>query len=112
MFLLNHDKKECVSLEKYIEKNARVQLWTHTEAEGVTFTDMDVYCLSPLALLTACGNGMGGGDYEGSDIRAVGSWALDRIELRKLSPSSGMSAPLGYKLINPRFIESWMDGDC
>ena len=35
--------------------------------------------LHPLCLLTACGNGRGGGDYYGNDSRKVGSWAFDLI---------------------------------
>ena len=33
----------------------------------------------PLPLLTACGNGAGGGDYYGSEEPSVGSWAGDLL---------------------------------
>lgn len=106
-FLLNHDKREYVDLEKYVQRNARVRLWRDRCADDIDFCRMTVFCMSPLALLTACGNGTGGGDYDGSDLRAVGSWAFDRIELIK--PKDYRYAPEGYKLINPRFIESYYD---
>jgi hypothetical protein len=37
-------------------------------------------CINPLPLLTACGNGLGGGDYRGTMMNAVGAWAFDEIE--------------------------------
>ena len=37
--------------------------------------------LFPLSLLTAVGNGQGGGDYQGACMEAVGSWAFDEIAL-------------------------------
>jgi hypothetical protein len=35
--------------------------------------------IDPLPLLTAEGNGRGGGDYEGRNMKLVGSWARDVI---------------------------------
>ena len=37
--------------------------------------------LFPLSLLTAVGNGQGGGDYQGACMKSVGSWAFDEIAL-------------------------------
>ena len=37
------------------------------------------WAIHPLPLLTAVGNGQGGGDYRGRDMRRVGTWAGDRI---------------------------------
>ena len=68
--------------------------------------------MSPLALLTACGNGYGCGDYKGTDESEVGRWALDRIEFRKGSEAYAFNPMYhGYTLINPRFIDSWVDDE-
>jgi hypothetical protein len=37
--------------------------------------------IHPLALLTAEGNGRGGGDYDGSDENLCGTWARDVISM-------------------------------
>jgi len=47
--------------------------------------------LHPLALLTAEGNGRGGGDYHGSNMEMVGTWARDVISMENEAP--------GYTLI-------------
>ena len=65
-FLVNHTKKTYIDLKKYIEAN-----------------DNDGWCLHPLSLLTAIGNGLGGGDYHGINENLIGSWAWDTISLEK-----------------------------
>lgn len=40
----------------------------------------------PLPLLTAQGNGQGGGDYRGNDAQLVGSWAYDTISVEREMP--------------------------
>jgi hypothetical protein len=42
--------------------------------------------LHPLALLTAEGNGRGGGDYHGPNIEMVGTWARDVISMENEAP--------------------------
>ena len=65
-YILNFDKKEFVDKERCAEFDAG---WK----------------IHPLPLLTADGNGRGGGDYHGgSDL--VGYWAGDRIGLDKVIP--------------------------
>ena len=49
--LVNHSKKLIINGKEYIERNTK-----------------DDWCVHPLPLLTACGNGRGGGDYHGSDM--------------------------------------------
>jgi hypothetical protein len=49
-------------------------------------------------LLTAEGNGRGGGDFEGIGEKFVGTWARDIISVEK-------ELPKGYKQIRPNFIE-------
>ena len=82
-YLLNHDKKECINISKFVNKNARIMIGEYELADGQKKKDLDIFCMSPLALLTACGNGYGCGDYKGTDESEVGRWALDRIEFRK-----------------------------
>lgn len=79
-YLVNLDKKEYVDktkCPKYGEDN-----------------DWQIH---PLPILTADGNGRGGGDYHG-DNNYVGTWSRNRIALMK-------KPPLGFKEITPNFIE-------
>lgn len=58
-YLVNFNKKQYVKLPRYDEK---------------------IWQMHPLPLLTAFGNGRGGGDYVGlPDEKKVGIWAFDRI---------------------------------
>lgn len=66
--LLNHTKKEFIDMYDYIEKN----------------TDKDGWCIHPLPLLTAIGNGFGGGDYRGINEHLIGHWALDEISIESV----------------------------
>jgi hypothetical protein len=54
--------------------------------------------IHPLPLLTADGNGRGGGDYNGEGIDHVGTWARDRISLMKEIPED-------FTEITPNFDE-------
>ena len=66
LFLVNHSKETFLDMRKYI----------------AACTTSDGWCVSPLPILTACGNGRGGGDYRNdSDEDIVGTWAFDSIEL-------------------------------
>lgn len=60
--LVNHSKKEYVIISKG-EK------------------DEDDWIINPLPLLTALGNGSGGGDYWGRNNDLIGSWAFDEISV-------------------------------
>ena len=62
-YLVNITKKQYIDLAEY-EKLA---------------TDKDGWCINPLPLLTAIGNGLGGGDYRGGNQHMVGYWYMDRI---------------------------------
>ena len=54
----------------------------------------------PIPLLTAIGNGKGGGDYHGSCMDKIGYWACDEIE-------ANYEVPKDYKDITSeiRFVE-------
>jgi len=84
MFLLNHSKSLCINMQEYIKRSIDEEGW----------------CLSPLPLLTACGNGRGNGDfYKGhSGFEHVGTWAFDWVEYTD-------HVPAGYTEIPIRFAE-------
>lgn len=75
-FLCNWDKKEFVVLN--FDKK---------------------FTIHPLPLLTAEGNGEGGGDYYGNDEKYVGTWARQKISLET-------EAPDGFREIKPDFVEN------
>ena len=77
-YLTNHTKKEIVDVSR-IKK------------------DEDGFRIHPLSLLTCDGNGRGGGDFEGEDIR-VGSWARDVISIEDHLIE-------GYTLVDGQFKE-------
>jgi hypothetical protein len=57
------------------------------------------WCFNPLPLLTACGNGLGNGDYEGkSCIEDIGTWAFQRLEYVN-------GKPFGYSEKEYCFVE-------
>lgn len=96
-------------------KGQVVDLWDLFEADGMT--------IHPLPILTAEGNGQGGGDYEGTSMNLVGSWARDVIRFakndwRKVSFSSdrkhlfvndktALHGTKVYVIIKPDFAASW-----
>lgn len=68
-FVVNESKKCYISLDEYAQAYQKK-------------TNDSPWILHPLALLTACGNGSGGGDYHTDDPfleDAVGSWAFDIV---------------------------------
>lgn len=85
LFFVNHELKEYVNLSGYYD-------WVLSEGAE------DVLC--PISLLTAVGNGRGGGDYHGTDDENIGRWAWNLVSLEE-------SAPKGYKEIMVFFIEKW-----
>jgi hypothetical protein len=70
MYLVNHDERIFINIETFISDN--------TTRGG----DWNGSCLNPLPLLTACGNGRGGGDYHKDCIgySYIGTWAFDWLE--------------------------------
>ena len=77
-----------------------------TKKEYVNLYDVpsfDGWKYHPLPLLTADGNGLGGGDYSGSDLMYVGRWKGDVI--RVASGELEFNDKLGYTLIKPIFTE-------
>lgn len=89
-FIINYDKGWFIDLEEY-RKNAP------KDEPGD-----DGWQMAPLPLLTALGNGRGGGDYEGINMEYIGSWAGDLIELADERPREDFRNVSDYA-----FIESY-----
>ena len=81
-FFVNHSKKTYVSFDDY-KKNKYG--WS----------------ICPISLLTAIGNGRGGGDYHGLNDDKVGSWAWDVISVC----NKRSDFPKDYKLVKIPFKE-------
>ena len=58
----------------------------------------DEWVINPLPLLTALGNGQGGGDYSGTNMDKVGIWAHDILSVE-------FKAPDGFKELKVDFKE-------
>ena len=83
-YLVNHTKKCYVDFYLHMSK----------------CKDKDGWILHPLSLLTAVGNGRGGGDYheDCADYYMVGAWAGNNIEITDKVPDE-------YELEDVRFSE-------
>lgn len=68
-YIVNHDKKQYVDKQKVKPDAEHHELRIH-----------------PLPLLTAEGNGRGGGDFRGRDEDKVGIWARDVISVEEQPP--------------------------
>ena len=90
LYFINHTKKEYINMKRYITCNKVL--------------DKYEMVAHPIPLLTAIGNGRGGGDYWGSCMNKIGYWACDEIE-------STYEKPEGYKDITAeiRFVEGEED---
>lgn len=87
-FIVNEDNKEYVDL------------WEVPNIGGDE--------VNPLPLLTAEGNGQGGGDYDGNNMKYVGTWARNFITVHE--HDWGYIETLqkgGYKKITPNFVERY-----
>ena len=69
-FLVNHTKKIFINGNEY-------SYWAQNE---------DGWCTHPLSLLTALGNGLGCGDFFGTNEEKVGAWAGDLISVEDNCP--------------------------
>lgn len=70
-YILNHSKHAYISMKTYLHNNLPDKYWC---------------MISPLPLLTAVGNGRGGGDYYGINENFIGTWAGDIIEITNKQP--------------------------
>lgn len=64
--------------------------WSYAKAAGFNpeWDEGYVWVTHPLPLLTAIGNGRGGGDYHGTNESMVGMWAMDLLSFTEDRPSS------------------------
>lgn len=90
--LVNHSKKLYLKMDKYINAS-KFQNWGED------------WCAHPLSLLTAIGNGLGGGDYHGINEDEIGIWAFDVISFEN-EQDEGAFANRGYKEFEIRFNET------
>lgn len=93
-YIINLTKNQYINFDEYYEANHWKETWTDYDGNK----HESIWCIHPLPLLTACGNGLGGGDYRGSCMEIVGAWAFDQISI---SPT----LPRGCKQIRPTFVE-------
>ena len=84
IYLVNYDKKEYVDKTKC---PSALYNWTK-----------EPFTVNPLPLLTAEGNGRGGGDYGGANEELVGTWSRCRLGLLNHIPE-------GFTEILPNFAE-------
>lgn len=89
-YVYNHDKKEYIDLTKQ-----PIQ-WCFSNKKKLGFAKLNSF-----ALLTACGNGLGGGDYGGINENLIGYWAGDKLE----SSEKEIEKYNHYKEINNVFNE-------
>lgn len=92
--IVNLTKNQYINFDEYYEANKRKETWF----DSFSNIQESTWCIHPLPILTACGNGLGGGDYHGSCMGIVGTWAFDKISI---SPT----LPRGCKQIRPTFVE-------
>jgi len=83
-YLVNYTKGVYISFDKWVASYKGDNNWP----------------ICPFAVLTAIGNGRGGGDYEGTEMDLVGAWAWDEIAITKKIPE-------GFKLLDFHFEEQY-----
>ena len=74
-FILNHDKQCYIDMVEY-------------ENNNLTCSESDDWQFHPIPLLTAVGNGRGGGDFHGIGEEDVGCWAGDLLEASDTKPDN------------------------
>lgn len=94
---MNHTQNCYIDMDEFMIQNGWTEEWTDRRTQEVK---KSVWCVNPLPLLTACGNGRGGGDYYDCypDYDKVGTWAFDFIELTR-------EKHLGFKEVMFEFTE-------
>lgn len=92
------EKREMYLDGKYLVDHTQ-KLVLDCDAYKSASTDADGWCLHPLPLLTAIGNGEGCGDYFGINKEDVGSWCWDEISVEDEPPE-------GYKPVMYTFVDA------
>lgn len=88
MYLVNHTHSRYLDLTKYIKR------CRYKEDPKEKY----YWCVNPLPLLTACGNGRGGGDYHKVHpcYKDVGAWAFHTLEYTDEVPDSYVEAVYSF----------------
>lgn len=86
-YLVNHDTKEYLDCDAYYKRSNHSSLGEDWVAH-------------PIPMLTAVGNGLGGGDYRGINEADIGAWYLDLISVED-------EIPEGYAEVDFTFYEEW-----
>jgi hypothetical protein len=81
-YLLNHTKGQYISFDDYFD----------------ALNEQSPWIVCPFAILTAVGNGRGGGDYRGVNEDLAGAWAWDELEI-----TGNKEKFSGYEKVNPIF---------
>lgn len=86
-YLINHVRRQYIDMGAY----TAAQSWPDDY-------DGEPWCIDPLPLLTACGNGRGGGDYHDCypDYGKVGIWAFDLLEYSDQLPDGYEKVTFGF----------------
>lgn len=71
--------RQKLSVRRYRENVIGKRLETGSKPGWVD--DVADFILHPLPLLTCIGNGKGGGDYQGTSMERIGSWALHPLAI-------------------------------
>lgn len=81
-----HTNKDKMSFPSPYNMSSYRYIVNHTQEKYVNKNNTSNSTIHPLPLLTAEGNGRGGGDYRGENLHLVGTWARDTISLEKEIP--------------------------
>lgn len=108
--------RHMISSLPNISPNKNNQKWefnkcyavNHDKNEYIVLPDdtPDDYVICAVSLLTAVGNGRGGGDYYGTNTDAVGTWAGDRISIWYDLPTEYKDTMVD-KTTDYTFVEEW-----
>jgi hypothetical protein len=82
----NHINKDKMSAPSPYDMSSYRYIVNHTQEMYIDKNTMSTSNIHPLPLLTAEGNGRGGGDYHGDNQDLVGTWARDTISVEKEIP--------------------------
>lgn len=99
-YILNNDKKEYVDILTALPHEIAIEA-----NENLEKFKLKLWVFDPVLMLTAVGNGMGGGDYSVEtypDYDLVGRWAGDRLSATNECQTFDLS---GYKKLEPLFFE-------
>ena len=92
------DDREILPDPKHFNPDDYPYLVNHTRKEFVMKVSRGSFTPHPLSILTAEGNGAGGGDYRGKNDAEAGRWARELISVEK-------EIPEGYSELDLEFEE-------